>query len=303
MTPIHSANLHLLQSQYLFDGRADVALAIMKNEPAGESSFLRQLLRHHDEEGVKVEMEVRARDSFDFLIAYFSLLEMATLAGYVPAALPEGERDFALKVLAQPNVKKYYTSNYPLLLPKLYRLRLENGVAPVPADGAAIPLFQQFLGIVEWQRSDDDMDTFLWFLDSGKFGKWSVRDLVRTLSESDAYAEALLKQRKRTPVDRGVAGYGKFLSLCLVLDRLLQDAAGWPLVQSAMYHYYEYWLRSLRKNASSVLKPTLRAMLAWNLQEDEEKAGLARQDLQTAHDQIARLLRAKYGAALRTAKY
>ncbi|MBS1828063.1 MAG: hypothetical protein JST93_22325 [Acidobacteria bacterium] len=302
MTPVHSANLHLMKTQYLLDGNADRALEIMKKETGEESEFLRRLLRHHNKGTVSAQAEVRARDAFDFLLDYFALLEVGTLAGFVPAILPEEERAFAVKVLEQPNVREFYVKNYPLLLPKLYRLRLKNGVAPIPADGSAVPVFQQFLGVVEWQRRDDDIDAFLWFLDSGSYGRWNVSHLVRTLSAPDAYGESLLKE-KRTPLDRGVAGYGKFLSLCLVLDRLLQDAAQWPLVQSAMYHYYEYWLRSLRKRASSVLKPTLRAMLAWNLREDDEKAGLARQDLQSAHDQIARLLQARYGAALKEAKY
>lgn len=304
MTPIQAANLHLLKTQYLLDGHSNRALAIMEKETGKESPFLHQLLRHHNEQkgGVTAQAEIRARDSFDSLLDYFGLLEIATLAGFVPPTLPAGDEEFARKVLNQPNVLKFYTKNYPVLLPKLYRLRLKNGLAPVATDTSAVPVFQQFLGMVEWQRGDRDMDAFLWFLDSGSFGEWDVQDLVRELSAADAYARSLFR-KKRTKLDQGVAGYGKFLSLCLVLDRLLQEAAGWPLVQSAMYHYYEYWLRSLRKNASSVLKPTLRAMLAWNVQEENENAKLARQDLQAAHDQIARLLQAKYGAALRAAKY
>jgi len=293
----------LLQSQFLHDGRAEEALFILKKQPLHESPFLRHLLRYHEPEGVDDQKEIDARDSFDFLLAYFSLLEIATLAGFLPTALPEEEKQFALAVLDQPNVRKYYTTNYPLLLPKLYRLRLQYGIAPEATDGGAIPRYQQFLTIVEWQRSDEDMETFLWFLDSGYFGDDSVGDLVAILSKAGAYTRSLLRERSRTPLDKGVAGYGKFLALCLMLDSLLEDTAQWPLVQSGMFHFYDYWLSSLRRNAGNVLKPTLQAMQEWNLKQNPEMAEAARQELQSAHEKIGRLLRANYAKPLRQASY
>ena len=304
MTTIHAANLHLLKTQYLLDRLPSRALSILEREPAGESRFLRRLLRHHNEAAVVDQAEIRARDSFDFLLAYFGLLEIATLADFVPVTLPAEEWQHALRVLNQPNVREYYTEKYPVLLPMLYRLRVERGKAPFPNGPGAIPLFQQFLGIVDWQRADADMDTFLWFLDSGSWGECDIAGLVEVLAKPEAYAASILKSsRSLTPLDRGVIGYGKFLSLCLMLESLLVEARHWPLFQSAMYHYYAYWLDSLRRNVKKVLDPTLKAMLRWNVEQGSNLIDHARRDLREAHNQVARLLAARYASPLLQAQY
>src|SRR6185295_3749547 len=110
-------------------GRAVGAVRMLGEARAGDVSVnLDHLLRHHAEEAVS-DGETYQRDSFDFILANYSRLETAALIGYVPDTFPEAFRRESLWNLSHAAVRRYYETHYPVLLPRLFRWRLEGKLA------------------------------------------------------------------------------------------------------------------------------------------------------------------------------
>jgi hypothetical protein len=180
-------NLQDLTMRYHDQGRAALAVQVMKDS-RGKWGQLRlyNLLRYHGERSVWNEREIDKRDSFDFLIAFYSLLEIASLVEFVPENLPHSNKADFLAELSFPPLLRYYQHNYPLLLPQLFRLRMEKKWSSYEKDPSESThaLFQSFLSLESRVRTDADIDMFLWFLDDGRSGGYVLADVMKCLRSS-----------------------------------------------------------------------------------------------------------------------
>jgi hypothetical protein len=296
-------NLEDLTMCYRDQGRAAAAARIMGQVRSGTSRInLARLLRHHGERPIDSEREIWQRDSFDFLVAFYGILEIASIIGYVPVPLPSARKSEFLEDLSNSSVKKYYEENYPLLLPGLCRLRLEGKLSIVEAssDNRVHSLFQSFLSLESRQRTDDDVDLFLWFLDDGFSDGYSLQDVVGCLLNRSTFLKRILKSPERQDdLDSAVCGFGKLLSFCIDFDSFLQRCSGWPLFQSALWHYYAYWFDLVGESIGPKLLEIIDNFYSWKPEQSRPANKMMREYMDQSRKSIDRLLSGAYGVALR----
>src|SRR5450755_61386 len=117
-------NLAELWHRFGTNTNAAQALAEMRAQASGDGEWdLAELLRNHEDEPIEDDDEISMRDAFDDLLAFYSCVEIAALAGLVPEPLPRAFCLDAEKSLCNRHVRSYYRRYYPLLLPDMLLAR------------------------------------------------------------------------------------------------------------------------------------------------------------------------------------
>jgi hypothetical protein len=266
-----------------------------------DSKYLRKLLRNHIEEPVG-DAETHLRDDIDNLIALYSVLEIACIARFVPEPLPPELRALAATHLGNSEVKRYYTQNYPQELPQSFYRRVSGESAPKETEGPDLP--GQFLRFLETTREfegDADMEMLLTFLDDYVIDGYDWSNVAKIVQSPERFCCVLSDpQSEDEIVASAVFGYWKFVSFCNNLHELLDGLDKRVLLQSAVWHYYEYWFRLLKDKVGPALKRSLasiKAMLPKMNDFQESRIALASIEAQRAV--LEDLLSDRYSKTLR----
>ncbi len=240
---------------------------------------LKRLLRHHSEEEIGTQ-ETWDRDAFDYLVAYFSMMEVACTAGYLPSSLGDPVRRTALRYLKNPAILRYYESNYPLLLPQLFRIRLEsNGRRAVPsAPRAFASQFPLFFELTRTRESDGPIETFLWFLDGGDRNGVDISDTLNAISSPKRFFAALLRSDSQADdLDLSIRGFVDFVDFSLAFESLLssmqEDSSRPSFLQSAMWHYHGHWFDHMRDEFGGFLRDALAQVASWKSRGQKRSRG------------------------------
>lgn len=307
------------------------ASAILESYPAAK---LQRLLRYHRPDRVTGN-DVERRSSFDELLTYFGEMEVACIAEYVPASLPKDYIAFARSKLENDALRTYYERHYPLLLPQLHRRRI-RGEWSKRERGPELPsLFIAFSEISRSIEEDEDIDSFLWFLEDGSIGGQSLEDLLDIMGDPEAFAAAMLQGSPQSssgddmwealrsesglkdpaaflkrfqqpaheldPALSALHGFQKFLFFCRDFHSLLELAARYPYTQSAMWHQHAYWFDQLSDDLRPYLRMAIDRFAAW--QSDTREADSAARESAAAELRAAvdALTSPRYGTVLRAA--
>jgi chaperonin GroES len=301
-------NLEYLERVYFHQSIAKEADEMLRQIHDGKASIdLGHLLRDHKIEAI-ADAETHQRNAFDFLLAYYDILEIACLTGYVSVPLPREIASTALKNLAEPALVRYYEEYYPILLPTLFRMRLQGKwtIREDVADGSTSGhlLFNEFLGLVNVQRNDDAMETFLWFLDDGWIDGYCLNDTLLQLRNPSQLVDRFLKPPPdRNALDLSLRGVQSFLTFCIDLDDLLQRSAGHPLLQSAQWYYYAYWFKCIQEQVGSTIDKVITQISQWSTkrkQADQPQVAkhAIRDYVSKVRDVLKRLCSGEYGESL-----
>jgi hypothetical protein len=229
---------------------------------------LDELLRHHEEEEIEDEDEVSMRDAFDDLLAFYSCVEVAAIANFIPAPLPEEFRSTATPVLCNKDVRRYYRTNYPLLLPEMLLARVAgiNSKKESGAETKIVPLFLEFLHVSSIIDADTSVEMLLWFLDDGYQDGYDWETTKEILAKPRKLIEAFDRApRHRNASEKAVDGLRKFLEFCAALDGLLSRSEEFPLLRSGMWHYHSYWFQILKGEVSVAIEAALKNFEKWSL--------------------------------------
>lgn len=293
---LRDINLEDLRAQHEHGEPFEVASQVMAtySEPR-----LQRLLRHH-REGTVTGADVDRRDAFDQVLGYYAFMEVAAVASYIPVHLPESYRAAALAFLTNKHVKKYYEDHYPLLLPMLHRERLRGSWKGSDDEKTSAPCFTSFTELNRIIEEDEDVETFLWFLEDGSIDDYSLEDLLEIVADPARFAEAvggeadskgndaamwaairseagvtdpdaLLRRFKETPreaspAESALRGLRTFLFFARDFDLLLRATEDAPLLQSAMWHYHAYWFDELSDDLGSYLSQVVDRFAAWDVE-------------------------------------
>jgi hypothetical protein len=249
---------------------------------------------------------VRRRDAIDYLLAYYSILEVAAIAGCIEPQPPQLFTDPARRRLERPAMARYYSRYYPLLLPQLFVRRLN--ASPLLIQHDAFPEFVRFLHVSELRRGDD-IDMFLWFLDDGVEDEYGLTDVLGVFAEPAQLAKVLTRsQDRRNARDQAVRGLLLFLKFCREFDALLQSCTAQPLLQSAFWHFHGYWFQQLGVQLTGVIGAVIESYRDQVGTEDDvpaeappEKQQLiaaTHADMDHAHRSMQRLVSGLYSAPL-----
>jgi hypothetical protein len=272
-------NLRYLEKEWLSGQPAERALRRMRGL---SDKRLAVLLRHHDEteEGIN-DRDTWIRDDFDFLLGFYSIIEIAVMVGFV-RKLPDAFSKKHLPVLNHPALRRYYEWNYPLDLPRRLRERILFDVGYHAREGTlGHAFFYEFLELTKAIERDKDMESFLWCLDGGyredKKGASDLDAVMRELGKSNRLAEATqLSPKKRGELDRALNGFCKFIQFCECFDSLIQRLKEEPELAEAMWLAHGYWFRQLETDMGSNLKDAVLCLGKWRVGEKDKAALRAR---------------------------
>jgi hypothetical protein len=219
---------------------------------------------------------------FDDLFSFYSLVEIGSQIATVPDPLPTSFQTVALRVLKNPACRAYYAERYPLPLPQalLHRLDPDNKskivlVEDGPID-VAVRKFQDLLAFELLFRSDDEIKVILRLLDGFTVSGEKLESLIEFAKSPENYQTAVsTKESERGARGRALRGFGKLLASMLRLDTLLSDCEQCPLLQSSIWHYYEYWIQRAAAESGLVTIISSWQNLQTSGDNDDEKNALS----------------------------
>jgi hypothetical protein len=287
-------NLRDLRRRYLDgDPLAAQAAALLDSPPRGAAEInVEWLLRHHGQQEVNTRRELDLREGMDRLLAFYARVELACLCGYVPSPLPADLTRAATTHLSNWHVRTYYEKHYPLLLPKLLRLRLKSPrpSANLTPGSNARRLFLSFLELNDSIEDDDDISVFLWLLDDMSWGFTSLEDLNGVVADPKQFGKCLARESGDSILDRAANGLRKYFVFCVGLNQLLGQAGGIPVIASAFWHYHSYWFGRIDKKLDERFADFIRRLKQWPGMDDSA--------LDTVEVALRALMDARQGAVL-----
>jgi hypothetical protein len=299
MSSLQEINLRFLLDDY----RSDSVRRAMRllNKRRQDRAYLGRLLRDHRKAPIDTGREVMQREDIDHLIMFYSLLEVACICRFVPDPLPPKIHTECLGFLAVEEVKRFYSQLYPQLLPVNFLLRLEGELKIAEEDSPDIAnKFLVFLQFTNQLEGDDDVDWLWAFLDDIKDGGYTWTDVRNVVEDPVRITETLITPPEESDLlTSAVRGYHKFIVFCFDFYEYLEDCKVFPLLQSAAWHYYAYWLRHLKKKVGPALEVSLTAIekLLPSLRIDEFQ--LASSGIRRQRTAVKHLFSSNYGIALK----
>lgn len=233
-----AANLESLDLEFL-DDRAQGGLAFLLNATDAELALTLQshLLHEPSQPAMKI------RDHVDFLMRYFSILELASLTGTIPNPLPETVSHSAHAVLSRPAVRRYYERYYPILLPQFLLRRLNGDPLRFAFEGNGMPLLSRFIDVSSL-REGDNPEMFLAFLDDITIYGRGLPHVLSILQDGRKFVRSMTTKHP-DEIDNGVRGFVAFLSFSRALNAFLLELRHSPLLRSAFWHYHGYWFQQI----------------------------------------------------------
>jgi predicted RNA-binding protein with RPS1 domain len=295
----------LLQNNYLrlkrqyFDedtGRRAAKRIDNANTPQKQKN-LTFLLRHHDEQEIS-RPETWDRDEVDQLIHFYSIMEIAALLGLIPDPLPEDLRSMALRHLRQPAVNKYFVTNYPLLLPQLFLLRVAALLDLKEVSGSGF--FSEFIQLLQLDGmvhgGDEDVDNFLWMLDGGSVDEYDIDDAIESFKTSTTFVRRLTKVRKfMTGCDSATRGCLLFLNFCRELDSFLSSNNISPWLRYESWHLYGYWFSQMQFMVGDRINGIIDKIGDWTVRQDSTSQRNKKKYVTELRAVMDRLLSGVYG--------
>lgn len=272
---IKEINLEIIANQYRNKG---AALKGFKNLNSlikyNEIVSLQILLRNHVDNPIISSLEIEERNNIDFLIDYFSILEIGLIANYLPNPLPfKIEKEIDL-ILNNRFVNKYFREYYPLTLPQVLLKQVSqnrNEKYFHSNDSKKFTaLFDRFLMLNQFVKNDEDIDQFLWFLDDGWTAGFSIHDFWNVLIDKNIIKYKLDRTNKH-PLNSALWGFIKYIQFLSDFANLLRDSQENPVLQSAFWHYQSYWFEHLKERIDDIIKIGIKNILISmkNFNEDE----------------------------------
>jgi hypothetical protein len=251
-------NLEVITKQYRKKGAAakgfrTVNTLIKDNEVVS----LRILLRDHRDNPIDSFLEVQERDNIDFLIDYFSILEIGLIANYLPNPLPPKTEKEITFLLNNQFVNKYFANYYPLILPQLLLKHLSNHREGKYFHRSSLKnspaLFDRFLMLNQIVKNDTDIDQLLWFFDDGKTQGYSISDFWNVLSDRNIITYKLGSSNKH-PLNSALWGFIKYIQFLSDFAELHRDSNEDSLLQSAFWHHQSYWFENMKDKIGDIIK-------------------------------------------------
>lgn len=298
---VAQANLEdLLAKYYLGSPAKSAATYLVRCISHGRPSELETLLRDYRDEPINNPQEIELRAATDRLLTCYSVLEIASIANFIPA-VPEAFASEGRQVLGQPAVRKYYERLYPMKLPVLFRRRL-GGTWFSLKDSETEPATSAMMAFLELDRQfTENLEdrTLLRMLDSFTIDGYRFGDLVALVATPDRFVEYLLGDDRDQTLGRAARELGLFLQFCFALRQLLDTIRDLPVLQSAMWTYYSYWFDIIGEELNERLDDALTRFLTWDIPSDAsgEEAALQVQEYVRRGRTVVRELTSKQFAA------
>jgi len=239
------------------------------------------------------------------LLKFYSLLEIAFIIKFIPE--PQYGDKFWKKVAGNLNlslIKRYESERYPIVLPQFLlgriegRLHLEDEATANRYDEASA-MFLSFVSLVSrWQLPD--IQIFLRFAISGETDSAQLDALENLVSDKNEFIRHFSADRSghQQYSDHQLHGFSQVLSVLDDLDRLLEEAGDFPLLQSAMWNYHADLFSLVDARLPRYLVKLARAFRVWISESTPEEEVAINEYVVSVEKLIERLASGAYGSSL-----
>lgn len=213
------------------------------------------------------------------LLRFYSLLEIALTIKFIPE--PNYDDEFwkgAAANLSAPSIRWYEENSYPVVLPQFLlgrlegRLHLEEEKAEERYDEAST-LFCSFVSLISrWENPD--VEVFLRYAMSAESDSYQLDSFREFIADKDQFIPRILaaKSARSRYEDHLLKGFSGILVLCEDLDRLLEEAGDFRLLQSAMWNYHADLFLIASGRLPAYLRQLVGAFRAWGEDESSDEA-------------------------------
>ncbi len=301
---IRSANFEdLLRVHYTGTGAAETA------------DLLKKMLSGH---GPKLELgllntatHIRQSSALLFtpivgLLRFYALLEIAYIAKFIPEPdyMDGFWKDTAANLAFLLSTANAADDNYPMVLPRFLLGRLEGRIhleeeGIYERHGTLAGILLIFYRMISpWRHPE--VAAFVEIALSEQIPHTLRDDFRSFVGDKDRFMAAI---GSTTPgisrPDPLLWGFSETLSLCEGLDRLLEEAKPFPLLQSAMWTYYAELFPSPDSPLPSFVMQAVGSFAQWVADEPESKrAGAVNEYIVSVKEFMGRLSSGNYGRAL-----
>ena len=241
---IQELNLKSLIQQYKDSGPAakgyNKLISLIQKRKEKDIAWL---LRNHSLEGsVYLKRELDFRYEIDYLIKFYSLLQLAIFTGYIPSKIPEELRNEIIFILDQNTVKKYYEKNYPLYLPRVILKAAKKNLAQQTFGDPGN--FRELL-LLDY-KEDKEMEAFLFLLDGFSYSGLDIDDFNELLGSKAMIKLLLSKPRKdETRFEQAFWGFIKHNDFMQEYRQLLEKCKN-DILRSSFWHFRGYWFKNMK---------------------------------------------------------
>ena len=260
---------------------------------------LASLLRHHGK-GEVSRSEAGERDAWDQLLAAYSQLAVAAIAGYVPIDFGPEINKAIYDALKNSPVRTYYESHYKLLLPSLLRLHCEGDISlPCEQSESAMEAFEWFWRFENRFGKSSEVETFLRLLDGCHYGDFDLSAFKRFLKDPITALAGLSKTTFEQSIEEtAVLGMIRFLEFCQELGDALEEMKDIPLTQSAIWFYYAYWFEEFKSDVAEQAITCIGTMREWVKKSNRETQDAALESEERVRRAVHALTSGVYSEAL-----
>jgi superfamily II DNA or RNA helicase len=231
-----------------------------------EEARLATLLRDYREKEITSSREIGLRAATDRLMNCCSVMEIASLAGFVQGLQ---RTDFGMGmriILENKHVRQYYEHSYPTKLPQLFRCRLKGtnqATERVDPSESHVSILS-FLDLDRHFMENLEDGFFLRMVDSFWIEGYGFSDMVALISNPEELTRRLLlAPEERDVLSTALNEFSLFMEFCFDLERLLSNIESKPLLQSAMWNHYSYWFDIIGDELNEQLGLALSQFLEW----------------------------------------
>ena len=250
-------NLNILVSKYQNKKAIRAKKTLLSLIQGREIFSLKELLRHHRDKPVLYFFELHYRKDIDELLSYYSVIEIAILCGYIPRNLTNSLNKELKIILGNEYVETYYKKHYPLLLIRALEDNIKGNLKfeRKPTSDNEIYLFERFLFLID-DLEDDDINTFLWFLEDGSKKGYGIDDINEIFRNPDRLNYKLTTNKPHI-LNQAIWGFVKYIHFLEQYYDLLIDSREEKLLQSAFWHFQSYWFLGMKEKFDLTLKNAL----------------------------------------------
>jgi hypothetical protein len=273
---LQAANFEDLLRTYYDGTSAHTAAAHLRNLIVGRQHLqLANLLRDFRQRAIVSEQEITLRAGTDRLMTCYSIMEIASLIGFI-ADIHKTEFGIeAVAILENKQVRRYYEEFYPTKLPRLFRFRLigQSYVLSRAANPVTGGDFIAFLDLDRRFMESLEDGYLLRMLDSFAIDGYRFSDVVELIGTPEAFIDHLLRSSEdRDARSCALFEFSIFMQFCFDLKELLERFASQPLLQSAMWNHYGYWFDIVGEQLNEQLGMALSRFLQWEPQSGRKAA-------------------------------
>jgi hypothetical protein len=117
-------------------------------------------------------------------------------------------------------------------------------------------------------------ETFQWFLDDGIRDDYCIDDTLKVMKNPKKFFKHYFKpfSKKPSALDLSIHGFQRFVDFCIEFAHFLQESAPYPLLQSAMWHFFCYWFEQIGEKVDEEVVEAAESFLSWSPEQDPKEA-------------------------------